>query len=100
MNIQELVNDNSTINITVSGKDLQEYGQAIAKTTAETILQRNAEKLFTAREVEAMFDICSATRWRWDKIGLLKARRVGNRIYYPESSIQELLKKKEGRKNE
>ncbi len=96
MNIQELLNDNSTINITVSGKDLQEYGQEIAKAAAEIILQRNAEKLLTAAEVEAMFDICSATRWRWDKIGLLKAKRMGHRIYYPESSIKELLKKKGG----
>ena len=31
---------------------------------------------------------------RWDKIGLLKARRGGARIYYPEREVRELLNKR------
>ncbi len=94
MDIHELIENNPGINITVSGKDLQEYGQSIAKQAADAVLQFHDEKLLTAAEVEALFSIVPATRWRWDKIGLLKARRVGPRIYYPESEVRELLNKR------
>ena len=94
MNLQNLLDENPSINITVSGKDLQEYGHAIAKQTAEAILLSKGEKILTAAEVEGMFNNCPATRWRWSKLGILKERRVGNRVYYPESEVKELLQTK------
>ena len=94
MDLNELIQNNPGITISVTGKDLQEYGHTIAKQTAEAVLQAKDEKILTAGEVEAMFNICPATRWRWNKLGILKARRVGNRVYYPEGEVKELLKKK------
>jgi hypothetical protein len=95
MELQDLIQNNPSVNITISGQDLLDYGHEIARTIAEEILTRKDEKLYTAGEVEEMFNICSATRWRWGKTGLLKSRKIGNRIYYPEGNIKELISKKE-----
>ena len=94
MDLKRIIQEHPAINLTVSGKDLQEYGASIAKQTADAILQSKDEKILTAAEVEGMFNICPATRWRWSKLGILKERRVGNRVYYPESEVKALLKKK------
>jgi hypothetical protein len=39
--------------------------------------------------------VCSATLWRGDKIGLIQGKKIGNRRYYSESEIKELIKTKE-----
>ncbi len=94
MDIHDIIEEHPSINLTVSGKDLQEYGEIIAKKTVDGIRESNNEKILTAAEVEAMFNICPATRWRWSKLGILKERRVGNRVYYPENEVKALLKTK------
>ena len=94
MNIHELIQNNPGINITVTGKELQEFGKAIVDQAKETILQSQDEKKFTAAEFEEMFDICPATRWRWDKEGIINPIRIKSRIYYLESDIKKLLESK------
>lgn len=94
MDIQRLIEENPQINITVSGQDLQEYSKSLVKETTEALLQKQEERVFTAVEVEQKFNICPATRWRWDKMGILKGQRIGNRLYYLESDLQKLMNKK------
>ena len=92
--IQDLIRDNPRINITLSGEDLHDVITSTVTEAVERMLEKKEERLFTAKEVEDRFDICPATRWRWDKLGILKAQRIGRRIYYRESDIQELLNQK------
>lgn len=94
MDAGKLIQEYPTVNITVTGKDLKDWGESIAIRTAESILQKKEERHFTPKEIEEKFDICPATRWRWDKTGLLKGHRIGRRLYYCESDILELLGKK------
>lgn len=94
MNLHDLLLNNPDVNITVSGKDLLEFGQSIAKQSTEVVLQAQDEKTFSAKDIESKFGICAATRWRWDKLGILKGSKVGNRIYYRESDVKALLEKK------
>lgn len=95
--ISQLIEENPGINLTIKGQDLQEFKRGLINEITNTVLHGKKDKPISATEVEERFGICAATRWRWDKTGILKGQRVGNRIYYLESDIEELLsKKKEG----
>jgi len=94
MNIEKLLSENPNINVTVNGNDLQVFGQKIADSTAKTILEKLNERLFTREEILLKFQICSATLWRWEKFELITSKKIGRRKYYPESKLNELMKKK------
>ena len=90
MNLEKIINENPNINITINAEDLMKFGQNIASLTAQTVLDKHEEKVFTRDEVIEKFNICSATLWRWSKLGLISSKKIGNRRYYPESEIKRL----------
>ncbi len=68
MDLKNILADYPGINITITADELKKYSMEIATTVAETIVNRKPEKLYSAHEVEQIFNICPATRWRWDKM--------------------------------
>jgi len=94
MNIENFLSENPNINVTINAADLLVFGQTIANNTAKTILEKHQEKLFTREEILNKFQICSATLWRWDKLGLISSKKIGRRRYYSESELSELISKK------
>ena len=55
------------------------------------MVQVHVMELFARQEVIDKFNICSATLWRWDKLGLLEGKKIGRRLFYPESEIKRVL---------
>ena len=98
MDIQNIINENPTINITINAKDLLTFGNNIARQTADAILNDHEEKLYTRKEVIKKFNVCSATLWRWSKLDLIVSQKIGNRVYYSESEIKRLTGKNGGAK--
>ncbi len=94
MNIENLFKENPNINITVNASDLLTFGQSIATLTANSILEKHNEKVFTREEVIEKFHICSATLWRWNKLGLIHSKKIGKRQYYAESEIKKITENK------
>jgi hypothetical protein len=94
MNIESLLKENPCINITINAGDLLTFGQSIATQTANTILEKHDEKVYSRDEVIEKFHICSATLWRWDKLGLINSKKIGNRRFYAESEIKQLMNEK------
>ena len=90
MILETLLKNNPGINVTIKACELAEFGQSIATQTAKTILEKRDEKVYTRDEVIEKFKICSATLWRWQKLGLINGKRTGNRMFYPESEIKRL----------
>jgi len=91
-----MIKENPSINITINAGDLMAFGQYIATNTAQTILDKHEEKIYTRNEVMQKFNICSATLWRWDKMGLIQGKKIGNRKYYSESELKRLISQKGG----
>lgn len=91
MDIAKLIQENPTINITVNASDLMEFSQSLARQTAQETLKNKKEKLLTRKEVIEKFQIAEATIWRWTKHKIIEAKKVGGRVYYPESEIQRVL---------
>lgn len=54
------------------------------------------DKMLTADEAANILGVTSVTLWRWAKIGYLVPSKAGKKLYYWQSQIDELLKKKEG----
>lgn len=96
MFLEQIINVNPGINITVKAGELLEFGNSIADRTVKTFLQKHDEKVFTRNEVIEKFKICSATLWRWDKMNLIESKKIGNRVFYPESEIKRLTSQKGG----
>ena len=48
------------------------------------------EKQYTREEFAKRKGVTTATLWRWEKQGLLKGKRVGQRVYYRDSDLVEL----------
>jgi predicted DNA-binding transcriptional regulator AlpA len=78
----------------VKAGELMEFGQQIAERTVKTFLQQHDEKVYSRQQVTEKFGICSATLWRWDKMGLIENRKIGNRVFYSESEIKRLMSQK------
>lgn len=90
MNIENLIKENPGINLTINAGQLMEFGQSIADRMVKSFLEKKDEKLYARSEVLEKFKICAATLWRWDKMGLIESKKIGNRVYYPESEIKRL----------
>ena len=81
---------NPNISITLKGHDLQEFARDIAINTANEILEKHSEKLYTRAEIIDKFHISPATLWRWEKAELKRSKKIGNKKYYPASEIKKL----------
>lgn len=94
MTIENLIKENPGINLTVNASDLLVFAQNIANQTAKTILEKHDEKVYSRQQVIEKFGICSATLWRWEKLNLIESKKIGNRVFYPESEIKRLTSQK------
>jgi hypothetical protein len=90
MTLEQLIKENPDLNLTVKAGELFEFGQTIANNTVKTFLQKHDEKVYSRNDVIEKFKICSATLWRWEKMGLIECKKIGNRSFYPESEIKRL----------
>lgn len=98
MNLIKLIDENPTINITVKGRDLLEANQVLADKAIKTYIERHDEKVYSRKEVTEKFGICDTSLWRWQKLGLIEYKKIGNRVFFPESSIKQLITQKGGQK--
>ena len=57
MILNDLIEKNPSINLTVNAGDLMEFGHTIANEAAQTILNKHDEKLYSRNEVIEKFQI-------------------------------------------
>lgn len=48
-------------------------------------------KTYTAAELAEMFHVTRETVWRWNKEGRIRGIRLGQRILFPETTVQALF---------
>jgi predicted DNA-binding transcriptional regulator AlpA len=98
MNLQDFLKQNPEINLTVKSGELFEFGQQIADQTVKTFLQQYDQKIYSRKDVLQKFGISGATLWRWTRLKLIESKKIGNRVFYPESGIKRLMSQKGGEK--
>ena len=100
--LMELAQQFPQVSVTIPAADLLSFGAAIVSDTmarykAELearIQAENEEKLLTAREVAALFNVCTKTVARWKKAGYLTAVPVGGILKYRRSECRRIIEEK------
>lgn len=49
------------------------------------------KRMLSKAEVKELFGVCDATLWHWDKKGILKPVKTGNKVLYPEHEVRKAL---------
>ena len=49
------------------------------------------ERMLSKAEVKELFGVCDATLWHWDRKGILKPVKTGNKVLYPEHEVRKAL---------
>jgi predicted DNA-binding transcriptional regulator AlpA len=50
------------------------------------------DKLLTQKEIMEAFKISRTTLWKWQRLNQFpKAKKIGNRLYWPETKIKAFL---------
>lgn len=85
-----LSNGIPNVNVTLSCEQFKEFAEMVATATVNKVLDQREEKVYTREEVLEKFDISSTTLCSWQKRGIIRYRKIGNRVFYPESEIKRL----------
>lgn len=95
MHIQDLMDQNLKVSITVGLDDLKEFADyLIAKTKrdlGEAIRGDKMETYPTPKQVSQMLNVDLTTLWRWSKRGYLKPIEIGGKRRYKMSEVRKLL---------
>lgn len=94
MDIAKLIQENPSINITINAQDLLEFSTSLACKTVQEFINSKNEKFLTRSELIERFQVSEATLWRWTKHKIIHSKRVGGRVYYPESEVNRLIEAK------
>jgi hypothetical protein len=98
MYLENFIKENPEINVTIKGIELIDFGNTIADRAVKKYIDQHDEKAYTRQDVINKFQVCSATLWRWEKMGLLKGKKIGRRLFYPESEIKRVMNLKNNEK--
>ena len=86
----------ANVQVVVNLADLKEvFSEWMDERNAMTPAPKEDVRL-TADEAAKQLNVTSVTLWRWAKQGYLQPVRAGRKLYYWQSAIDRLLKKKEG----
>ena len=95
MNLEELLQTNANISLTVSLEDLRTFSnELIQRTKSELeadIVAQKAETYFTRLGTADFLKVDQATLWRWAKRGYLVPIEVGGKRMYRKSDLMRIL---------
>lgn len=88
MAIRDIIQSGANALILVSPTDLQEFAMCVIDEYTKASLPTE-EKSYSRKEFADRKGVTVHTLWRWEKKGLLKGKRVGQKVYYRDSDLKE-----------
>ncbi len=93
MNIKELLSSDAHVAIMVTPADLKEFATSIInEVLAAKTEQKPAEEYLSPDETALQLGVSKNTLWRWGKSGYLVPVKIGRKIVYKQSQINEIKK--------
>jgi len=90
-------NEKANIRFEVNGEDLLVFSNDLINRAKNElsieIAEARKERYLTKAEVMEMCDVCDATLWHWNRKGYLQSVKIGNKVRYRLSDIQNILGK-------
>lgn len=87
------------VRVEMDALDLKDFSEELIRHAKDELGQMveaaKKERMLTKAEVKDLFGVCDATLWHWDKKGILKPVKTGNKVLYPEYEVRKAL----GRRN-
>ena len=76
----------------LNAEDLKQCIQEIVDENISRYFSKpKAEKFLTIKQVAQLLGVTEPTLWRWNKEGILKRVKVGNKVRYKESDVNKVL---------
>jgi hypothetical protein len=98
MNLYDLLQSNSGINVTINaGQLIEAIDYCVNKTRKELeqqITEATPEKCVKSDQAAEILDVDKSTLWRWGKSGYLVPIEVGGKRRYKMSDIKKILEGK------
>ncbi len=87
------------ITLQIKGNDLLAFADTLVKDTSAEVEARiraenKQDELLTRQQVAGMLGITLTTLWNWNNKGILPTIKIGNKVRYRRSDIENLLNKK------
>ena len=95
MNIVQMMQSGANVQIVVSLADLKEIFNQWQDERDANQPKKEDVKL-TADAAAMQLGVTKISLWRWAKLGYLTPVKAGRKVFYWQSDIDKLLKKKEG----
>lgn len=96
MNVTQMMQAGANVQLVVSVADLKELFNEWQDERDAMQPAPKEDRLLSADEAASILNVSSVTLWRWAKMGYLKPIKAGRKVHYWHSSIDNLLKQKEG----
>ena len=61
---------------------------------SENLIKKEEDNCISINEVSKKYSLSRTTLWRWEKLGYLRPKRLGRKIFYSEEEIQDCLNSK------
>lgn len=87
------------ITLQIKGSTLLQFADKLSDATAKKVEQRikaenKPDKLLTRQQVSKIFGVNVSTLHRWESKGILIPIRLGRKVRYRNSDVEELIKKR------
>ncbi len=94
-----------SITLQVSGSDLISFADKLVQDTAQEVeariqAQNEPDELLTRQQVAEMLSVTLTTLWHWDNKNVLKPVRIGSKVRYRRSDVEQALINKGGQRDE
>ena len=96
MSVLDLMKSGSNVQVVCSLQDLKEVFNQWQDERDALQPAPKEDRLISADEAASVLNVSSVTLWRWAKMGYLKPVKAGRKVHYWLSTIDNILKQKEG----
>jgi len=80
-----------SLKLEISGADLLSFGEYIQKKATEESTPKTVEQYLTPAQFADAVHVSLVTLWSWDKKGITRPLRIGNRKLYRRSDLEKIM---------
>ena len=99
VNMEELFNilseGKAHVRVEMDAADLKAFSDELIRRAKDElgsmVEAARKERMLSKTEVKELFGVCDATLWHWDRKGILKPVKTGNKVLYPEYEVRKVL---------
>jgi hypothetical protein len=81
-----------SLKLEITGADLIAFGESIHQKATECAKPKEDEQYLTPAQLAEAVHVSLVTLWSWDKKGITRPLRIGNKKLYRQSDLEKIMK--------